>query len=175
MATKLLSPVANEQQLDNLGNPLSGGTISVYYQNTLTLASIYANVGGSPLTNPITLDSSGRIPNGQIYLDLNFGYDIVIKQGTTTLESFSGVVGLFPIASSITSNPQNAQFIATTSTNTFPLTFTGDIATFTAVLNGISLNPFSDFIISGYSIVLANNVNIGDVLVVHTTGQLGLS
>jgi hypothetical protein len=175
MASKLLSPVCNEQKFDNIGNPLSGGTTSIYYQNTLTLASIYANSTGGALTNPITLDSAGRISNGQIYLDLNFGYDIVVKQGTTTLESYSGIIGILPNSNAISSSPQNAQFTATTVTNTFSLTFTGDISTFTAVVNGISLNPFTDFIISGYSIVLSSNLNIGDVLVVHSTGQIGLS
>jgi hypothetical protein len=172
MASKLLAPVCNEQKFDNIGNPLSGGTTSVYYQNTLTLASIYANISGSPLTNPITLDSAGRISNGQLYLDLNFGYDIVVKQGTTTLESYAGIVGLSPIAATVSSSsPQTIQFIVSTIASTFTLPFTGDISAFTAVVNGITLNPFTDFIISGFSIILSTSLNVGDTLVVRTSGQ----
>lgn len=91
MTTKYISPVANNQQFDNMGNMLSGGTITVYNANTLTLASIFANSSGGALANPVTLNSSGRIPNGDLYLDSGVSYDIVIRTGSTVLESYSGV------------------------------------------------------------------------------------
>jgi parallel beta-helix repeat protein len=107
MTLKIISPVANNQQFNNSGQMLSGGTITVYQAGTLTLATIYANSAGGALANPITLNSSGRIPNGEIYLDVGLYYDIVIKSGSTVLETYNNVTGV--------GNLNDANYVTTTS------------------------------------------------------------
>jgi hypothetical protein len=95
-AKKFISPVANDQQFDNFGHMLSGGTITVYLAGTLELATIYANVEGAALSNPIVLNSSGRIPNGALYIDSEISYDIVIQSGSTVLETYHNVSVIYP-------------------------------------------------------------------------------
>ena len=72
------------QLLDGNGDPISGGTVTVYLAGTATLASLYANstyTTASP--NPVTADSAGRyavpyLPGGV--------YKVVIKDaGGATL------------------------------------------------------------------------------------------
>lgn len=50
-----------DQQFDNSGDPLNGGTITVYQAGTTTPISLFSDTALSvPATNPITLDSAGR-------------------------------------------------------------------------------------------------------------------
>ena len=54
---------------DALGVPLAGGTVSFYTANTLTLKTIYANEAqGATLTNPLELDSEGRVPEAGVWV-----------------------------------------------------------------------------------------------------------
>lgn len=48
------------QFLDNSGNPLSRGSLSVYESDTSTLATLTSN-GSTAAPNPVTLDGSGRL------------------------------------------------------------------------------------------------------------------
>lgn len=58
------------QLFDDLGLPLAGGFIKFYAAGTLTLKTIYAteNSAGATLTNPLQLDSEGRIPSAGCWL-----------------------------------------------------------------------------------------------------------
>lgn len=65
------------QQLDNLGNPLSGCKLYFYQAGTTTPQTAYADVGLSlALPNPLECDSAGRLPqfflaDGQIKIRLS--------------------------------------------------------------------------------------------------------
>ena len=66
-----LSPLAGAgwQFLDNNGDPLSGGKLYTYAAGTTTPYSTYTTFAGNiPHTNPIILDSAGRVPGGQIWI-----------------------------------------------------------------------------------------------------------
>jgi hypothetical protein len=53
------------QFFDNNGNPLSGGKIYTYEAGTTTpLATYTSSTGNTAHTNPIVLDSAGRVPSG---------------------------------------------------------------------------------------------------------------
>jgi len=84
-----LSPVGGvaAQFLDNNGNPLSGGKIYTYEAGTTTpLASYTTSAGNVPHTNPIILDSAGRVPSGQIWLtDGNVDYKFLLETSTSVL------------------------------------------------------------------------------------------
>lgn len=62
-----LSPVAGAgwQFFDNNGNPLSGGKLFTYAAGTTTNQTTYTSSSGNTAhTNPIILDSAGRVPGG---------------------------------------------------------------------------------------------------------------
>ena len=62
-----LSPVggAAAQFLDNNGVPLAGGKLYTYQAGTTTPQATYTTSSGNVArTNPIILDSAGRVPNG---------------------------------------------------------------------------------------------------------------
>jgi hypothetical protein len=62
-----LSPVGGvaQQFFDNNGQPLSGGKIYTYASGTTTPQTVYtSSAAGTPHSNPIILDSAGRVPGG---------------------------------------------------------------------------------------------------------------
>jgi hypothetical protein len=66
-----LSPIggAGWQFFNNDGTVLSGGKIYTYAAGTSTPKATYTTVAGNIAhSNPIVLDSSGRVPGGQIWL-----------------------------------------------------------------------------------------------------------
>jgi hypothetical protein len=66
-----LSPIggAGWQFFNNDGTVLAGGKIYTYAAGTSTPKASYTTVAGNIAhTNPIILDSSGRVPGGQIWL-----------------------------------------------------------------------------------------------------------
>jgi hypothetical protein len=66
-----LSPIggAGWQFFNNDGTVLSGGKIYTYAAGTSTAKATYTTVAGNIAhSNPIVLDSSGRVPGGQIWL-----------------------------------------------------------------------------------------------------------
>lgn len=94
------------QLFDNNGDPLSGGKLYTYEAGTTTpLASYTSSVGDTPHSNPIVLDSAGRVPGGEIWLSYVNRYKFVVKTSTDVLiatydnvgGSFnsSGLVGVF--------------------------------------------------------------------------------
>lgn len=83
-----LSPVggAAAQFFDNNGNPLTGGKLYTYEAGTTTPAVTYtSSTGGSAHTNPVVLDSAGRVTGGEIWLTGTTQYKFVLKTSTDVL------------------------------------------------------------------------------------------
>ena len=84
-----LSPIggAAAQFFDNNGNPLAGGKLYTYIAGTQTAAPSYTDSAGeSAHTNPIVLDSSGRVPSGgEIWINSTTAYKFVLKTSVDTL------------------------------------------------------------------------------------------
>jgi hypothetical protein len=78
---------AGAQFFDNNGNVLSGGKIYTYQAGTTTpLATYTTNSESAFHTNPIILDSAGRVPSGgEIWLQFGIGYKFVLKTSTDVL------------------------------------------------------------------------------------------
>jgi hypothetical protein len=80
----------------NDGEPLSGGKIYSYLNNTFSIKiPTYADsTGNIPNPNPIVLSNSGTLPAG-IYLDTNKKYNLVLTEnnGTTILKNYNGAYG----------------------------------------------------------------------------------
>jgi hypothetical protein len=92
-----LSPVGGvaAQFFTNTGAVLTGGTLYTYAAGTTTPQATYTSSSGSTAhTNPIVLDSAGRVPGGEIWLAppqykfvLNTSTDVLIA----TYDNISGL------------------------------------------------------------------------------------
>ena len=87
---------AGTQFFDNSGIPLAGGLVYTYTAGTTTPKVAYTTSSGStPHTNPIVLDSAGRVPSGgEIWLTDNAAYKFVLKTSTaTTIGTYDNITG----------------------------------------------------------------------------------
>lgn len=95
--TVYLSPIggAGWQFFDNNGNPLSGGKLFTYAAGTTTPQTTYTTSAGNvEHTNPIILDSAGRV-SGSSEIWLQFApYKFVLKTSTdVTLGTWDNISG----------------------------------------------------------------------------------
>jgi len=124
MTTVFLSPVGGvaAQFFDNNGNPLTGGKLYSYAAGTTTPQTTYTtNVGTVARTNPIILDSAGRIGDGgEIWLDGALQYKFVLKTALDVLiATWDNVWGIGSVNGS--AMPVIFNGIGTGSTVLFPL------------------------------------------------------
>lgn len=74
------------QFFSNNGVPLSGGLIYTYVAGSTTPATAYTSSSGTIAhTNPIVLDSSGRVPSGEIWLTSADTYKFILKDANSVL------------------------------------------------------------------------------------------
>jgi len=92
-----LSPVggAAAQFFTNSGVPLSGGKLYTYVAGTTTPQVTYTSLSGNTNhTNPIILDSAGRVPGGEIWLNAP-PYKFLLKDSNdvliATYDNISGI------------------------------------------------------------------------------------
>jgi hypothetical protein len=97
MAVVFLSPVggAAAQFFTNSGVPLTGGKLYTYAAGTTTPQTAYTSSSGvTAHTNPIILDSAGRVPGGEIWLTSS-AYKFVLNTSTdvliATYDNISGI------------------------------------------------------------------------------------
>ena len=115
-----LSPVGGvaAQFFDNNGVILSGGKLYTYAAGTTTNQTTYTTSSGSTAhTNPIILDSAGRVPSGEIWLIDNSQYKFVLKDSNDVLiGTYDNIVGINPTlnASQIIYTPAGTGAVATT-------------------------------------------------------------
>jgi hypothetical protein len=87
------------QFFDNNGQPLSGGKIYTYAAGTTTPQATYTSaLGIQPHSNPIVLDSAGRVPGGEIWLTDGLVYKFVIETST------GGLIGTYDNITGVNSN-----------------------------------------------------------------------
>jgi microcystin-dependent protein len=99
-----LSPVGNAQQFfDNTGLPLNGGLIYTYQAGSTTPLATYTDINGTIAnTNPIVLDSSGRLPN-EVWLTYGFNYKFVVKtSAAVTLGTYDNLYGIIGVSNTST-------------------------------------------------------------------------
>jgi len=74
------------QFFDNNGVILTGGKIYTYQAGTTTpLASYTSSTGNTAHTNPIVLNSAGRVPGGEIWIVATSLYKFVLETSTGVL------------------------------------------------------------------------------------------
>lgn len=99
-----LSPIGNGQQFfDNTGLPLNGGLIYTYQAGSTTPLATYTDVNGTVAnSNPIVLDSSGRLPN-EVWLTYGFNYKFVVKtSAAVTLGTYDNLYGIIGVLNTST-------------------------------------------------------------------------
>ena len=93
-----LSPIGGvaAQFFNNDGVPLAGGLIYTYAAGTNTPSATYTSSAGTIAhSNPIVLDSAGRVPGGEIWLTDGVAYKFVIKDVSLTLiGTYDNIVGI---------------------------------------------------------------------------------
>jgi hypothetical protein len=93
-----LSPVGGvaAQFFSNDGVPLAGGLIYTYLAGTNTPAATYTSTAGSIAhSNPIVLDSAGRVPSGEIWLNDAVVYKFVLKDASNVLiATYDNITGI---------------------------------------------------------------------------------
>jgi hypothetical protein len=84
------------QFFDNNGVILSGGKIFTYAAGTTTPQTTYTSASGvTPHSNPIILDSAGRVPGGEIWLTDGLVYKFVIETATgILLGTYDNITGV---------------------------------------------------------------------------------
>jgi hypothetical protein len=103
-----LSPVggAAAQFFNNDGVPLAGGLIYSYLAGTSTLAATYTTVSGSIAhSNPIVLDSAGRVPGGEIWLTNGTTYKFILRDSAgALLGTYDNISGINDAAFTLIAN-----------------------------------------------------------------------
>ena len=117
-----LSPVggAAAQFFTNSGVILSGGKLYTYAAGTTTpQVTFTSSLGNTNHTNPIILDSAGRVPGGEIWLTQNISYKFVLRDSNDVLiATYDNLYGLTNLVLPIDS-----------STVTYDPPFTGSVDT----------------------------------------------
>jgi hypothetical protein len=116
-----LSPIAGAgwQFFDNNGNPLSGGKLFTYAAGTTTNQATYTSSSGNTAhTNPIILDSAGRVSaGGEVWLTNGQRYKFLLKTSADvqlwSADNVSGIndfSSLTPIVYNATGTGSNTVF-----------------------------------------------------------------
>lgn len=95
--TVYLSPVGGvaAQFFDNNGNPLAGGKIDTYAAGTTTPQVTYTTVIGLIAhTNPIILDSAGRVPGGEIWLTAQRYKFVLSTAANVLIGTYDNIAGI---------------------------------------------------------------------------------
>jgi hypothetical protein len=101
---------AGQQFFDNNGNPLSGGKLYSYEAGTTTPQTTYTSASGATAhTNPIVLDSAGRVATGEIWLTAGQNYKFVLKTSTeVTIATWDNITGIN--GTGITTNANSVEY-----------------------------------------------------------------
>jgi hypothetical protein len=177
-----LSPVGGvaAQFFDNDGNVLSGGKIYTYSAGTSTPATTYTSSNGSIAhSNPIILDSAGRVPTGEIWLTDGINYKFVLNNSSNTL------IGTYDNISGINSN-----FVAYTNSQEIQTATSGQtVFTLTTMQYQVATNSLSVFVdgvnqygpgaqyayteTSSTSVTFVNGLHVGALVKFTSTQQQG--
>jgi hypothetical protein len=147
-----LSPVGGvaAQFFTNSGVPLSGGKLYTYAAGTTTPQTSYTSSSGvTAHTNPIILDSAGRVPGGEIWINAP-PYKFVLNTSTDVLiATYDNVIGLGAASYQV----QNFTGNGSTLVFTLSTTSLGENYTF-VYINGVYQNKNS-YSISGTTLTFS--------------------
>ena len=180
----ILSPLAGAgwQFFDDNGATLTGGLLYTYAAGTTTpLTSYTDSTGATANTNPIVLDSAGRVA-GEVWLTTGSNYKFVLKTSAgVTIWTNDNIAGV--PASSITSLRLNGATSGYVDLQTVPIAGANTI-TFPAATGTVLLDPNTAFTgtttfqtisatqdINGRTFNASGSITIGSYLYGSGTGQ----
>lgn len=101
---------AGQQFFDNNGNVLTGGKLWSYQAGTTTPQTTYTSASGATAhTNPIVLDSAGRVATGEIWVTAGQNYKFVLMtSANVTIATWDNITGIN--GTGITSNANNVEY-----------------------------------------------------------------
>ena len=112
---------AGQQFFDNNGVILSGGKLYSYVAGTSTPQATYTSASGATAhTNPIVLDSAGRVATGEIWLTAGSNYKFALYTSTNTLlatwDNITGIngTGIATDSASVSYTPAGTGAVTTT-------------------------------------------------------------
>jgi hypothetical protein len=136
-----LSPVGGvaAQFFDNNGVILSGGKLYTYAAGTTTPATTYTSSNGlTAHSNPIVLDSAGRVPSGEIWVTVGITYKFVLKTSNDVLiATYDNVSSSFNTSASLVAYTPAGTGAVTTTVQT-KLRQTVSVKDFGAVGDGVT-------------------------------------
>jgi hypothetical protein len=125
-----LSPLggAGWQFLDNSGNPLTGGLLYTYAAGTTTPVTTYTSYSGAVAnSNPVVLDSAGRVPY-EIWLTDGVSYKLVLQTSAgVQLASWDNISGISSGGSPFSISTNYITTGTLTATNYIYMSATGQI------------------------------------------------
>jgi hypothetical protein len=153
MAVVYISPVGGvaAQFFNNDGTVLSGGKIYTYAAGTSTPLSSYTTSSGTiARTNPIILDSAGRVPgSGQVWIT-SATYKFVLNDSTdaliATYDNISAVGASFYQIQNFTGDATTTSFTLSSAPNNENSTF--------VYINGVYQNK-NTYSISGVTLIFS--------------------
>jgi microcystin-dependent protein len=101
----LLSPIGNGINfLTTTGLPLAGGQLYTYQAGSSTLLATYTDVNGLiPNTNPIVLQTDGRLPS-ELWFTQGYNYKLVLKDSNNNLiATYDNLYGILATATATAS------------------------------------------------------------------------
>ena len=102
------------QFFDSNGVPLAGGLIYTYAAGTTTPQATYTTSAGNVAqSNPIVLDSAGRVPSGEIWVPIGLSYKFVLQTSTNTLiATYDNITsGTIPVIGNFTGTGSQTAFV----------------------------------------------------------------
>lgn len=101
---------AGQQFFDNNGNVLTGGKLWSYQAGTTTPQTTYTSASGATAhTNPIVLDSAGRVATGEIWVTAGQNYKFVLMtSASVTIATWDNITGIN--GTGIPSNANNVEY-----------------------------------------------------------------
>lgn len=114
MATFDVIWLSGHQFDDDDGNPLNAGTLSIYDSGTTSERTVYQDGAGSTAwTQPITLDSTGRLTAGVFVPTGNWKFTLKDSAGTTvaTQDVIPGASGSVALSSEVIKQGLHSQYI----------------------------------------------------------------
>ena len=94
---------AGQQFFSDAGVPLNGGKLYSYVAGTTTPQVAYTSASGAtPLSNPIILNSAGRVATGEIWLTTGSSYKFILKTSDeVTIATWDNIIGINGISPTI--------------------------------------------------------------------------
>jgi len=176
-----LSPVGGvaAQFFNNDGTVLSGGLIYTYAAGTNTSQPTYTSSAGTIAhTNPIILNSAGRVPSGEIWLTDGLSYKFVLKDSTDALiATYDNITGINSNFLSFTNQQQIVTATANQTVFNLSISYQPGTNSLSVFVDGV--NQYGPSALYAYTetdsdtVTFTNGLHVGAVVKFTTTQQQG--